>query len=162
MENANTIKGQSDRITTIIRQLLDFARPVSSLLQATDLCEVLENTLFLLKSKIDEKNINVEKNIKQHPLMIMADGEQLRQVFLNIIINALQWMDKGGVLRVVIRARKARDFGHTVLQSYGSSKGHILRGCDCAVVGISDNGRGIDPEDLPHLFDPFFSGVGNT
>lgn len=147
-----------DRINNLVEQLLNFARPAPPTFRETDLCEVLENTLVLLQSRINEQNAWVNKDIKVKPLLAMADGDQLRQVFINVIINALQSMDKGDALTIVVDVRKAKKFARSSDSIAGPRKdGRYIWGRDYAGIEISDAGKGIDPEDLPHLFDPFFT-----
>ena len=152
-EDFSRLAGQEvDRINQLVEQLLGFARPVSPTFQSTDLEEILENTLLLLKSRLSKQSVVVKKDIRVKPLKIMADGEQLRQVFLNIIINALQSMEGGGTMTIEVGLKRAAD-----LESGLASAFPRLNKRDCAVVTISDTGSGIEPEDLHHLFDPFFT-----
>ena len=147
-----------NRINHLVEQLLNFARPTIPSFRKTDICEILENTLFLLQSKITEQNIEVKKEIEKCPLMVMADGDQLKQVLLNIIINALHAIKEKGTLTVTARARKATEAGAGVGRGEWIAKRlHRLWSKDCAIVEISDTGKGIDPKDQPHLFDPFFT-----
>lgn len=158
-ENFSRLANQEvDRINYLVEQLLDFARPTVPSFRRTDICEILENTLFLLQSKITEQNIEVKKKIEQCPLMLMADGDQLKQVLLNVIINALQAIEEKGTLAVAARVRKATEAGTGATRGKGLARRlHRLWSQDCVVIEISDTGKGINPKDLPHLFDPFFT-----
>ncbi len=158
-ENFSKLANQEvDRINYLVEQLLDFARPSSPSLRQTDICEILENTFFLLKSKIMEQNIEVKKEIEKRPLLIMADGDQLKQVLLNVIINALQAMREKGTITVTARMRRATEAGKDASRGAGvSRKLHRLWAQDCVIVEIADTGKGIEAKDMPHLFDPFFT-----
>lgn len=158
-ENFSKLANQEvDRINSLVEQLLNFARPSLPSFRKTDICEILENTLFLLKSKTTEQNIEVKKEIEKLPLMIMADGDQLKQVLLNIIINSLQAMGEKGILTVSARIRRATEAAAAAARGEGLVRRlHRLWAQDCVLIEISDTGKGIDPKDLPHLFDPFFT-----
>ncbi|MCX6355491.1 MAG: ATP-binding protein [Candidatus Aureabacteria bacterium] len=154
-----------DRINYLVEQLLDFARPSSPMFKSTDLSEILNNTLFLLATKIHEQNIDIRKEIGKTPLMVMADGDQLKQVFLNIIINALQAMEHFGTIIVKVAKILPEEPLAGAIRGGGIAKRlYTLRTSGSAVIEVSDTGKGIDPKDLPHLFDPFFTtkeaGVG--
>jgi signal transduction histidine kinase len=159
-ENFSKLANQEvERINYLVEQLLDFARPSLPSFRKTDICEILENTLFLLRSKIAEQNVEVMETIEKRPLMIMADGDQLKQVLLNVIINALQAMEeRKGVLTVKAGVRCATETGTVAGRGEGIARRlHRLWSRDCAVIEIADTGKGIEPKDLPHLFDPFFT-----
>ena len=158
-ENFSRLANQEvDRINYLVEQLLDFARPSLPSFRKTDICEILGNTLFLLRSKLAEQNIEVREDIGKRPLTIMADGDQLKQVLLNIIINALQAMEEPGVLTVKVGVRYATESGTVSARGEGLARRlHRLWSQDCVVIEIADTGKGIDPKDLPHLFDPFFT-----
>lgn len=154
-----------DRINYLVEQLLDFARPSSPMFKTTDLREILNNTLFLLDSRIHEQGVEIQRDIVEEPLSILADGDQLKQVLLNVIINALQAMDNRGTLTVRAKKVGPEQIASFAARGRGPAKRlSRLKKQGSAVVEISDNGRGIGPNDLPHLFDPFFTtkeaGVG--
>lgn len=158
-ENFSRLANQEvDRINYLVEQLLDFARPSLPSFRKTDICEILGNTLLLLRSKLAEQNIEVKEEIAKRSLTIMADGDQLKQVLLNIIINALQAMEEKGVLAIKAGVRYATESGTVSARGEGLARRlHRLWSQDCVVIEISDTGKGIDPKDLPHLFDPFFT-----
>ena len=153
------------RINCLVEQLLDFARPSSPMFKITDLREILNNTLVLLGSKIHEQGVEVRKEISEEPLMVMADADQIKQVLLNVVINALQAMENKGALTVRVRKVWPEQITYGTARSGGLAKRVAkIKTQGSAVMEISDTGKGIDPKDLPHLFDPFFStkesGVG--
>jgi two-component system NtrC family sensor kinase len=128
---------ETERCSTIVRNLLDFARQREpSLKPDVDINAVVEEALSLLANQIALQEITLEKRFNQLP-PIMADPMQLRQVFLNIILNACEAMNNEGVLTVT-----------TVLSN---KRKKAVR------VEIADSGVGIDEKDLPKIFDPFFT-----
>jgi two-component system NtrC family sensor kinase len=128
---------ETERCSTIVRNLLDFARQREpSLKPDVDINAVVEEALSLLANQIALQEITLEKKFNQLP-PIMADPMQLRQVFLNIILNACEAMNNEGVL--------------TVTTALSNKRKKAVR------VEISDSGVGIDEKDLSKIFDPFFT-----
>lgn len=133
------VEAQTDRVARIIKNLLAFARsPSDASFQRVDLKQSLEEILSLIDYKLRNMNIRLQLALTPVP-PFYAQGERLQQVFINIILNALDAMPQGGTLGI----RLAREDGS-------------------AVVRISDTGTGIRPELLSRIFDPFFTtkGVG--
>jgi PAS domain S-box-containing protein len=133
------VEAQTDRVARIIKNLLTFARsPSEASFQRVDLKQSLEEILSLIDYKL--KNMNIRLVLELEPVPpIYAQGERLQQVFINIILNALDAMPAGGELRVRLSLEDRT-----------------------AVVRISDTGTGIKPEHRSRIFDPFFTtkGVG--
>jgi two-component system NtrC family sensor kinase len=128
---------ETERCSTIVRNLLDFARQREpSLKPDVDINAVVKEALSLLANQIALQEITLEKKFNQLP-PIMADPMQLRQVFLNIILNACEAMNNEGVL--------------TVTTALSNKRKKAVR------VEIADSGVGIDEKDLPKIFDPFFT-----
>jgi signal transduction histidine kinase len=120
---------------------LNYARPRSIVHSQVDVGELLHQTFTLLRysPEINDRQA-IEEDLAEGPLMADADAEQLQQVFWNLARNALQAMPDGGKLR----AELARD----------ASK--RLR------ITFSDDGRGMSPTQVEHLFEPFSSTTGGT
>ena len=128
---------ETERCSTIVRNLLDFARQREpSLKSDVDINEVVEEALSLLENQIALQEITLEKKYGQLP-PIMADPTQLRQVFLNIILNSCEAMHNGGIL--------------TITTDFSDKRKKVV------LVEITDNGLGIDEKDLSKIFDPFFT-----
>ena len=121
------------RISEIIRNISNFAKPTKGENVPTNVNEVLESSLNLLKFDRRIKNINIKLNLKEVP-QVMVDPNQLSQVFINIILNAADAMPQGGDLLI---ETKATD--------------------DYVEISFTDTGVGIPPEHLPYIFDPFFT-----
>jgi two-component system, NtrC family, sensor kinase len=133
------VEAQTDRVAKIIKNLLTFARsPSEASFQRLDLKSSLEEILSLIDYKLKTMNIRLNLDLAAVP-PIYAQGERLQQVFINIILNALDAMPGGGQLGIALAAEA------------GS-----------VVVRISDTGTGIKPEHRSRIFDPFFTtkGVG--
>ena len=131
------VEAQTDRVARIIKNLLAFARnPSDSSFHRVDLKESLEEILSLIDYKLKNMNIRLELDLKPIP-SVHAQGERLQQVFINIILNALDAMPRGGTLGI----RLDEADGQTIIR-------------------ISDTGTGIQPEHLARIFDPFFTTKG--
>jgi len=138
------------RIDTLVNQLLRFARPSKPLLRSTHVHAVLEKTLTLLQHRLYQKQVNVIRHFEAEPDTISADSDQLEQVFLNFILNAMDAMKRGGDLTVKTAIRTG-----DVLISRVSADGAKVNEALC--VSIRDSGEGINPADIAHVFDPFFT-----
>jgi PAS domain S-box-containing protein len=131
------IEAQAERVAKIIKNLLNFARsPSESVFCKVNLKESFQEVISLLEYKLKTMNINLELNLNSiRP--IWAEGERLQQVFLNIILNAIDAMPEGGKLKI-----------------------RLSQSDDQAVIKIEDTGTGIKDQHLPHIFDPFFTTKG--
>jgi two-component system sensor histidine kinase HydH len=141
-EDLKVIEEEIHRINEIVEQFLRFAKPSPPLLTRGKVLPILEETLQLLKPQLERQRITVRKEFQ--PLVpIVLDREQIKQVLLNLLINAIQAMPHGGRL---------------VLGAEVSENGQWIQ------LSIRDSGIGIPPENMKKLFDPFFStkegGVG--
>jgi two-component system NtrC family sensor kinase len=133
------VEAQTDRVARIIKNLLAFARsPSDASFTRVDLKTSLEEILSLINYKLRTMNIRLELDLRPVPLLY-AQGERLQQVFINIILNALDAMPGGGTLAIGLDRKDG-----------------------AAAIRISDTGTGIRPEHLSRIFDPFFTtkGVG--
>jgi signal transduction histidine kinase len=134
-EDLKVIEEEIHRMNEIVDQFLRFAKPASPLLEKTDVLSIVEETLQLLRLQIEKQRIVVEKEFQALP-MIQIDREQMKQVMLNLLLNAIQAMAEGGQL---------------TLKGQNSKEGQWIH------LSIEDSGMGISPEDIDKLFDPFFS-----
>lgn len=132
---------ESDRLNRIITDYLTYARPRSQAHISTDVRELLQETFILLRHSPELQALHkLEEDYPDEPLMMNADASQLKQVFWNIARNALQAMPHGGTLRAELK----------------HSAGNRLR------ITFTDTGRGMSPEQVEHLFEPFSSRTGGT
>ena len=140
------ISGEAQRCAGIVKGLLEFARDYQPEMIASDINQVLIDSLRLVECQSVFQNVTIIRQLGSNLTEIMADQNQLKQVFINIFINAGQAMQQLplGELRIV--TTPAND----------SSKGVMIK--------ISDSGGGIPAEQLCKLFDPFFTtkGTGGT
>ncbi|MDT7809892.1 MAG: hypothetical protein QOJ70_3705 [Acidobacteriota bacterium] len=128
---------ETERVSHIIRQMLGFARR-SGEVELVPVNQIIEETLILVEKKMRQARVDVVRDFDERLPKVRARADQLRQVFLNLLLNAQQSMEKGG--RITVRTSVYEQ----ALQPTVS-------------VQISDTGRGIAEADLARIFEPFFS-----
>lgn len=145
-DNLEVIRSQSERIASIVRQLLEFARRKEPNFRSVNLPALLDNIHHMLEHQLQAKHIRVEFEIPQGLPVIHADPDLLQQVFLNLYSNALHALRDGGLIRI---GAKINDEGDGRPSSENSPR--RLR------IVFEDNGAGIAREHLDRVFDPFFT-----
>jgi two-component system NtrC family sensor kinase len=136
LEMVYDLVGESERAQKIVRNLLDFARESSIESDAIQPVRLVEETLQLATNQIKLAKVKVRGEIDDNLPIIHGDFQQLTQVLLNIVLNALDAMPGGGELKVSITSTRGGDF---------------------VSFAISDNGTGIPDHLLGNIFDPFFT-----
>lgn len=134
-EAASVMAKEADRLNRVISELLEFARPSKLNLKPTDIDEVLEHSLRLIEQDARAKRISINLSKARNLPSALLDPDRLSQCFLNLYINGIQAMEKGGIL--------------SVRSSLDSRK--------LITVEIEDTGQGIDEADLEKIFDPYFT-----
>lgn len=134
------VLNQAERASEIVRNLLDFSRSERPAYTVLNIKEVVERTIKLVKNQIMLAGIRVVMDIPPETPNIRGSSRNLEQIFLNLLINAIQAMSGGGTIRV--RAER--------------------HGTDHIRVDVQDTGKGIESLHLQHIFEPFFTtkGVG--
>ncbi len=130
------ITGQAERASEIVKGLLDFSRSEHPEFEPLAIAGVIQETLKLVRNQLSLSGIQVETNLPADLSLVHGDRKSLQQVFLNLFINAIQAMLDGGSLSV---------------RAYPTPDGHWLK------VEVKDTGIGIEAEDLPRIFDPFYT-----
>ncbi len=149
-ESCKIIAEQADRVTKIVRQLLDFARRRVPKRAEAELRELSERTASLLSTLAKKSNVHVVLDPKSLPVRANIDTSQIEQALTNLVINAVHAMPKGGTVTVATRNTRAAPPATPDNER------------ECAVIEISDEGEGIAAEHLDRIFEPFFTtkGVG--
>ena len=134
-ETAEVMIREVDRLNRVITQLLEFARPLTMDRVPTSLPAVIRHALKMVEGEAREKGIAIETDLSAEIGEIPLDADRMTQVFLNLYLNAIAAMEAGGILRVSLARRDERTVRITV----------------------ADTGIGIPKEDLPRVFDPYFT-----
>lgn len=131
---ANEVK----RISSLITELLSFARSPSRSLGSVDLNELVDRVATLLEPEARKQKLTLELRLSSERPVVRADSDQIKQVIINLVLNAIQATEPGGVITITTRAieRPEGAFGQ---------------------LEIRDTGTGIPQEHLEHIFDPFFT-----
>jgi signal transduction histidine kinase len=141
------IEKEIERINRIVRELLNYARPTKFEIKEVEVNQIIENTLSLLSYQKSFKNIETRLEFQPHLPPIQGDESQLSQVFMNIILNAVDAMPQGGTLRIKTE--------ECIVGNGFSTK--FSEGDRLVRIKFSDTGIGIKQEDLKKIFDPFFT-----
>jgi two-component system NtrC family sensor kinase len=134
-EDLQIIVDETLRCRKIVKGLLDFARQTAPLKQAVNLNQVVEDVLNLVKNQAAFRNITFTTELADGLPTVLADKDQMRQVVLNIVLNAGEAVPGGGEIRVVTRLDRT----------------------DHVCLSISDTGPGIPEAIKSRLFEPFFT-----
>ncbi|WP_243372659.1 ATP-binding protein [Geotalea sp. SG265] len=135
-ENFAIVDGEIQRLNRLLKNVMDFARPRSLHLQQAELKELIGRLMQLLSQRLEEQLIRTTVRMES-PIQLICDPEQIHQVFLNLILNAMEAMgDTAGERHLTIHARSADGM---------------------AQITVSDTGAGIPQNKLEQLFDPFFT-----
>jgi signal transduction histidine kinase len=135
-----------DRLNGVVSRFLDYSRPLKPSLAPTSVNEVLERTFKLLQAEVPP-GVGVELQLAEWLPHVAADAEGLKQVFLNLALNAFQAMPGGG--RLVVSTRLARD--ELAFWREGARK------LDVVEVRFRDSGAGIPDEARERIFVPFYT-----
>ena len=127
-----------DRINGILTGLLSFSRSADPVKQTFDLVNMLEQTLGLIKNTRIKKQIRFVTEYSAPAINIIADSDQLKQGLMNIILNAIDAIEEEGVVKIEV--------GRSVMEN-----------AEYHAITVSDNGKGIAPEDIEKVFDPFYT-----
>lgn len=136
LDMINDIIHEADRSKAIVKNLLDFARESESTVETLDVENVIDETINLARNHINLKGASIKKSISKNLPRVYADKQQLTQVFLNLLINALDVTEKNGLIQIDSSLATDNNF---------------------VEVKIIDFGKGIPEHLLSSIFDPFFT-----
>jgi len=131
--------GEVDRISSLVNELLDFARPSDPKLEFEDINGILDGMILLVSTESKKKQIHMVKQYASELPPVRVDREQIKQVFLNILLNAIEATPENGEIKVKTRSF-AKPGGEPYLQ-----------------IEFTDTGCGIPSEYLEDIFNPFFT-----
>jgi two-component system NtrC family sensor kinase len=135
-EMINDIIHEAERTKKIVGSLLDFTRQSESKVEPIDLAEVVKKTLALSQNQLHLKGVRVTLEVAPFLPLVHGDSQQLSQVVLNLVLNAVDASPKGGIIEVSVRRAKDENY---------------------VEIRVKDHGPGIPSHVLPLIFDPFFT-----
>ncbi|MFA5389172.1 MAG: ATP-binding protein [Candidatus Omnitrophota bacterium] len=151
------LKNSVNRADKIINALFDFSKAGGMELNPEDVNSILEVSLSLVRAKSKFENIQVVMETKKDIPMVLADKNKLEQVFINILLNAIQAMPDGGKITIRSYDKKLEESRNGI----GRREGDCFKTGEWAViVEIEDTGIGVSEENLKKIFDPFFTTKG--
>lgn len=133
-EKLKIIQDETRRLELMLAEVRDFTRPTRPQKELRDINSVIEDTLALMENKMRDKGIEYKKALDNRLPAVLFDPQQIKQVLINLVNNAVEAMAQGG--KLVISSRR--------------EDGHIK-------VSVADSGPGIPPEVLKQVFNPFFT-----
>lgn len=126
-----------DRLNRVVTQLLEFARPVNITPRETDLNRFIADSILLIQRQADAAGIDLRTTLLPDPVFVRIDPDRMRQVLLNLYLNAIESMgESGGTLSIALSTEK---------------ENQAVR------ITVADTGAGIEPDDLAHIFDPYYT-----
>ncbi len=131
--------GEVDRISSLVEELLDFARPSDPKLEFEDINTILDGMILLVSTETKKKQVNILRSYSSDLPLVQVDREQIKQVFLNILLNAVQATSSAGKITI-----KTRSFIKPGGEPY-------------VQIECTDTGCGISPEHMEEIFNPFFT-----
>ncbi|HQM30458.1 MAG TPA: ATP-binding protein [Syntrophales bacterium] len=138
IDGCKSIKNEIDRIEKLIRQMLDLSRPSPLQIRKSNVRDLLLSTVKLVARQASQKGISIRTEFEESETMLNIDPDRMRQVFLNLIINAIDAINQRGEITIDTR-----------LTMGGLEEWYLIE--------IKDNGNGIPTNILNRIFDPFFT-----
>ncbi len=145
-EYGQIIVAAAERMTKIVRRLLQFARREQAQKSMRDVPELVRESLELLRPLADKRQVRLDLATGEGALSASVDPGQVQQVIANLVVNSIQAMPRGGAVTVTLRTGRGMppaDVGD--------------RDVDYICLCVRDEGEGIASEHLPHIFEPFFT-----
>ncbi len=134
-QTADIMVQEVDRLNRVIGQLLDYARPMTMNRRETAIQTVIQHALRMIESQAREKGVVIQTELQADVAAVLIDPDRIKQVFLNLYLNAIGAMEGGGILSVALFSMTDRRIR----------------------IEVRDTGVGIDPKDLNRIFDPYFT-----
>lgn len=145
-----------ERLISIVQRLIDFYRPSREGMRPIDLHEPLDLVLTLVHNQLEQSHVRIVRETTSRLPHVFAIANHIKQVYMNLILNAIEAMPDGGSLTIRSHvAEAAFDEDHGAAATSGAA-GHRVDG-PSVVIEFSDTGQGIPPHELSKIFEPFYT-----
>lgn len=145
--SSNLIR-EIDRLTRLTENLLNMAKPISAELELTSLQDIALSVATFSSEKLEKNQIALHTDLEEQPTQVRVDVDRIKQVFLNLLLNAVEAMPRGGDIEMRFDRREETFSSDEAPKTF-------------AVAEVIDNGPGIPHHQLERLFDPFFTTKNN-
>ncbi|MFW6052278.1 MAG: ATP-binding protein [Desulfosalsimonas sp.] len=135
-EELQIISNEAQRCRKIVQSLLDFARQTKPMQKLHDINEIIGESIYLTKKQAEFSDIEIKTDLAEDMPQVYVDKEQIQQLVINLILNAVEATDSGGQITISTESPRT---------------------ADKVYMHVKDTGRGIASEDLERIFDPFFT-----
>lgn len=152
LECSRRIIRQVDRLNELLTEFFSYARPVVPNKRAFSLAAILAETRPLISNRLMTNNIKLNIDIEENLPPIIADPNQMQQVFLNLMLNSIDAIHQNGSIDL-----NARYLPYTKLFSFKQKYPGLLKDTAYVLVNFNDNGSGMSPEVAEKAFEPFFT-----
>ncbi|MEO0509873.1 MAG: PAS domain-containing protein [Verrucomicrobiota bacterium] len=153
-EIVRDMKQAIEKANSVIFELLDYSSPHDVRMVPMDVNELINQVVALLRHNFSKAGIEVRKELDSKLPDIQGDAAKLEQVFVNLFLNAINAMRKGGILEIRTYSERMKNAGSNV----SSQMSELFRvGDKIVIIEVADTGTGIDNKTAEKLFDPFFS-----
>lgn len=142
LEMISELMEEVDRINKIVQGLLSFAKPSELEFVCVDVVQLLRQTLVLLNNTLVREQVNVSFDIRVKNTVVTADASQLKQVFLNVLLNAVEAMEDSEAKQLTLGIENGRSLDY--------QSRYLL-------ISITDSGKGVEQGNLENIFTPFYT-----
>jgi len=148
------IMDEVERLNKTLTTFLDFAKPASPNFQRINITDLLEEILVPSEVRFSEKGYRIDRDFPAMAPVVIADPDQIKDVFWNIFLNAIQSMPDGGTITIKLRIEKEEE---VIDETITPIKGLIKNDPDYLAISFIDKGCGISEDQMQKILDPFVS-----
>jgi len=148
LEKLDLVKSAFERIRDTVRNLIDLNRPGKEKKQVMDINQIIENTSALVRSYLTKSRVKIKMNLKAKKSRLTASPQQMGQVFMNLINNAVESIVGAPEFQEKLKETPTHS-GEICIDTYNRNNELVIK--------VKDSGPGITQKDLEHIFDPFFT-----
>jgi two-component system, NtrC family, sensor histidine kinase HydH len=135
---AGTIVQEVQRLEKMLTEILSYTRKTTICYSQCTIRDIVEDSLSIVTPALEEKDITVTRSFPAKPVSLLADGQQLKQVFINLFLNSHEAMNQGGRLDITVTPAR-------------------LKGVKAVSIKVADSGGGVPPDTMNKIFNPFYT-----